>query len=103
MTAPQTLSLDGPEWRVSPLRPNEWQGRRVWEADPPAAAAEGVPASVPGHVQSALLAAGALPHPYQGLNSHLWEWTASRDWIYSRWLAIPEEWTGQRLWLRFEA
>lgn len=97
-----TLSLDGSGWTVYPLLPNVWRAKQVWRADPAEAAAGRVPAGVPGHAQSALLAAGALPHPYQGENSRLWEWTSERDWVYAREFELPAEWAGSRLWLRFE-
>ncbi len=95
------LPLDGNDWHDYPLPANEWRWRQVWKQDP-SAAARRVPATVPGHVQSALLAAGELPHPYQGENSRLWEWTAARDWVYTRTVVPPAEWEGACLWLRFE-
>jgi beta-mannosidase len=102
MNGNQVLPLDGDDWQIYPLLPEEWRWRGVWRDDPPAAAWRRIPARVPGHAQSALLAAGLLPHPYQGLNSYLWEWTSARDWIYQRTFAPPVEWSGRRLWLHFE-
>src|SRR4051794_31899544 len=102
MPGKRTVSLDGPDWQVYPLLPNEWRWRKVWLSDPPEAASRRLPAAVPGHAQSALLAAGALPHPYQALNSRLWEWTSKRDWVYTRTFEIPSDWSDQQIRIRFE-
>src|SRR5438477_9384030 len=102
MPGKRTVSLDGPGWQIYPLLPNEWRWRQVWLAEPPEAASQRLPTDVPAHAQSALLAAGTLPHPYQGLNSRLWEWTSQRDWVYSRSFELPKEWAGQRIRIRFE-
>lgn len=102
MPDPPILSLDGPGWQLYPLLPERWRWQQVWKGEPPGAAARTVAATVPGHVQSALLAAEDLPHPYQGLNSLAWEWTAARDWVYTREFTVPAEWQHSRVWLRFE-
>jgi beta-mannosidase len=107
-STPNVLSLDGPDWQLYPLLPERWRWQQIWKGDPPGAAARRVSARVPGHVASALLAAGGMPHPFQGENSRLWEWTAERDWIYTRTFVVPEPWlgaegaVGPRVWLRFE-
>src|SRR5687767_2310815 len=80
MVFPQQYSLDGDDWQLYYLLPNEWRWRKVWQAEPPEAAARRIRAMVPGVVQQDLLDAGVLPHPYEGLNSRLWEWTSQRDW-----------------------
>lgn len=103
MSTPETLSLNGDGWSHYPLLPNEWRVRRVWEADPPEAAALRCAASVPGQVQHDLLVAGALPDPRVGTNSRLWEWTAARDWVYSREFTVPDSLRESVLRLRFEA
>ncbi|MBI3911951.1 MAG: glycoside hydrolase family 2 protein [Armatimonadetes bacterium] len=102
MNTPQTFSLSGTDWQVYHLLPNEWLWRRVWERDPPEAASRRLPATVPGHVQQDLLAAGVLPHPWVGLNSHLWEWTSARDWVYTREFTPPAAMAGMQVRLRFE-
>ena len=81
MPVPQVFSLDGDAWTVYWLMPAEWRWRRVWEREPPEAGARRMRAVVPGTVQEDLLDRGALPHPYRGENSRLWEWTWARDWI----------------------
>jgi beta-mannosidase len=96
------LSLDGDDWTLYWLLPNEWFWRRVWETAPPEAAARRLPASVPGHVQEALLRAEALPHPYVREHSRQWEWTSARDWVYEKPFSVPEELAGDRYLLRFE-
>ena len=45
-----------------------------------------------GRVQHDLLDAGLLPHPYEGLNSRLWEWTWERDWVYTKEFTPPPDW-----------
>jgi beta-mannosidase len=40
--------------------------------------------AVPGDVHSALIAAGTIPHPYQGRNEYSVRWVAEEDWIASR-------------------
>lgn len=102
MAIPQVMSLDGEAWTVYWLMPAEWRWRRVWEREPPEAAARRMRAVVPGTVQQDLLDAGALPHPYQGENSRLWEWTWQRDWVYEREFVPPAEWAGSAVRLRFE-
>jgi beta-mannosidase len=39
---------------------------------------------VPGDVHSALIAAGVIPHPYQGRNEYDVRWVAEDDWTASR-------------------
>ncbi|MEO0912746.1 MAG: glycoside hydrolase family 2 protein [Pseudomonadota bacterium] len=39
---------------------------------------------LPGDVHSALIAAGHLPEPYEGLNEEACRWVAERDWVLSR-------------------
>jgi beta-mannosidase len=99
---PQTLSLNGDDWTVYPLMPNEWLWRRVWEREPVEARVGRVRAVVPGVVQHDLLDAGALPHPHERENSRLWEWTWARDWIYEKEFTPPAELAGQVVRLRFE-
>ncbi len=102
MAFPQHYSLDGDDWQVYFMLPNEWRWRRVWERDPPEAPARRVRAVVPGHVQSDLLDAGLLPPPYEGLNSRLWEWTSARDWIYTKEFTPAKELSGGVIRLRFQ-
>src|SRR5262249_52490479 len=90
------------DWQLYYLMPEEWRWRRVWEREPPEAAARRVRAVVPGVVQHDLLDAGVLPHPYEGENSRLWEWTSARDWIYEREFVPPADWAAAAVRLRFE-
>jgi beta-mannosidase len=96
------LSLDGSDWSLYHLMPSEWLWRRVWEKRPPEAVSRLIRATVPGDVQSDLLDIGELPHPYQGLNSRLWEWTSARDWIYEREFTLPPEMAGDGRWLELQ-
>src|SRR6266536_1260101 len=102
MPFPQRYPLDADDWQVYYLLPNEWRWRKVWETEPPEAASRRVRAVVPGHVQSDLLDAGLLPHPYEGLNSRLWEWTSPRDWVYTKEFTPPVDLGGGAIRLRFE-
>src|SRR5437588_7786269 len=102
MAFPQRVVLDGDDWQLYHLLPNEWRWRKVWEQEPPEAPARRIKAVVPGHVQQDLLDAGLLPHPYEGLNSRLWEWTSERDWIYTKEFTPPLELAGGTIRLRFE-
>src|SRR6266567_7092511 len=102
MSNPTSVSLDGDDWQVYHLLPNEWRWRKVWEKDPPEAPSRRVRAVVPGVVQQDLLDAKLLPHPYEGLNSRLWEWTSERDWVYTRELTPPAELAGGIIRLRVE-
>lgn len=102
MPVPEVFSLDGNDWRLYYLMPTEWRWRRVWEAEPPEAAPRRIQAVVPGVVQHDLLDAGVLPHPYEGENSRLWEWTWARDWVYEREFVPPAEWEAATVRLRFE-
>jgi beta-mannosidase len=105
LSTPEIVSLDGPDWTVYWLLPNEWLWRKVWEQEPPEAPSRRIPAVVPGHAQTALLRGGLLPSPYYGLDSRLWEWTSERDWVYERTFSLPtdgQQLPGQRCRLRFE-
>lgn len=102
MNRPQVLSLDGDDWTVYWLLPHEWEWRRVWEKDPPEAASRRISASVPGHVQEALLRTGELPDWRVGTNSRFWEWVSERDWIYRKEFLAPAELAGMDLHLHFE-
>ena len=55
----------------------EWQLVR-------AATREAVPARVPGDTHSALLAAGKIPDPYNGMNELDVQWVGREDWIFQR-------------------
>jgi beta-mannosidase len=102
MPYPQRIFLDGDDWQLYYLLPNEWRCRKVWEREPPEAPARRVRAVVPGVVQQDLLDAGWLPPPYEGLNSRLWEWTSERDWVYTKEFIPPSELAGGVIRLRFE-
>jgi beta-mannosidase len=102
MPFPQRFSLDGDDWQLYYLLPNEWRWRKVWEIEPPEAPARRLRAVVPGVVQQDLLDAGLLPPPYEGLNSRLWEWTSERDWVYTKEFTPPTDLGGGVVRLRFE-
>jgi len=105
---PQTISLNGNDWQIFPLLPNEWIWRRVWEREwdlrtwQPAVVGDWLPAVVPGCVQSDLWDAGLLPDPYCDLNSRAWEWTWDRDWLYAKEFVAPPALAGHVVRLHFE-
>ncbi len=102
------ISLNGADWRILSLPPNEWVWRQIGSAAVdldhirPAVGAW-TPALVPGDVQSDLLDAGLLPDPTIDLNSRACEWTSHRDWVYHRDFVAPAEAAGRVVHLRFEA
>lgn len=104
MTRPQTLSLDGEDWTVYWLPPREWEGRRVWEQEPPEAAEHRIPARVPGHALDALLPSGSEAREafYRGLHTREWGWVSERDWVFEKRFQLPEELRGYFFQLRFE-
>ena len=102
MSIPHIHSLDGADWTVYWLMPDEWRWRRVWETEPPEAPSRRIPAAVPGHAQEALLRAGKLPHPYVEENSRSWEWTSERDWIFEKQFTVLREFEEAHVRLQFD-
>ncbi|MDE1170091.1 MAG: hypothetical protein PW734_02605 [Verrucomicrobium sp.] len=70
----KTLSLDG-RWNLR-SRSGAWSA----------------PARVPGDTHSALLAAGKIPDPFQGLNELAVQPLHQEDWIYERTFTLPPSW-----------
>ncbi|MDG0790848.1 hypothetical protein OMP38_08210 [Cohnella ginsengisoli] len=105
-TAPEAafeLLLSGTDWRLTGWYPNQWQPRLSMELGVsilPAVAE--LPASVPGAVQTDLLAAGRMADPFVGLDSLHGEWVTQREWIYSKTVHIPHGWARERCELVFE-
>jgi beta-mannosidase len=62
-----------------------WQLKRrepARDLDADFAAADGwIPASAPGSVYLDLLAAGAIPDPFVGLNENEVQWVGEADWL----------------------
>jgi len=52
---------------------------------------EAVPARVPGDTYSALLAAGKIPDPYEGVNELAVQWVGREDWAYERSFQVDED------------
>jgi beta-mannosidase len=102
------ISLNGKDWRLLGLMPDEAEWRKVWERTPdlstwdPPVDGEWILAEVPGDVQSALLEARLIPNPYRELNSYLCEWSWNRDWIYLKEFVVPEYLKGMRAILHFD-
>ncbi|MBB6670671.1 glycoside hydrolase family 2 protein [Cohnella nanjingensis] len=97
------LRLSGTKWTLTGWYPNQWRPELSMELGvriPPAV--QPIPATVPGSVQTDLLAAGLLPDPFVGLNSQHCEWTAGREWCYETAFELPEDWSYERSELVFE-
>ncbi|MFC3801849.1 glycoside hydrolase family 2 TIM barrel-domain containing protein [Cohnella sp. GCM10012308] len=97
------LCLNGADWRLTGWYPNQWQPRLSMELGVsilPAVAE--LSASVPGSVQTDLLAAGRMANPFVGLDSLHGEWVTQREWIYSKTVQIPDGWERDRCELVFE-
>lgn len=96
------FSLDGPDWRLLPLMPSEWEWRKVWENPTALTPALWMPAQVPGTVQEDAVDAGLIPDPNEGFSSRACEWTSERDWVYVREFPSPALPPGARARLCFE-
>jgi beta-mannosidase len=83
-----------------------WQLKRRDPArDLPAdfAAADGwIPASAPGSVYLDLLAAGAIPDPFVGLNENDVQWVGEVDWLYRCAFDLPPDAVASALALCFD-
>jgi len=101
------IRLDGNDWLLVPLMPHESDWRQVWKEDwdPQKSwptAGSWIPAVVPGDVISDALDAQLIPHPYHDLQSRACEWLSEREWVYRKRFAVPPEWQGKTLRLRFD-
>jgi len=65
----------------------EWRLDGLDELDAPLSC----PAAVPGDVHGALLAAGRMPDPFWGRNEMRVQWVAKRDWTFSRFFDVPDD------------
>ncbi|GCE22955.1 beta-mannosidase [Dictyobacter kobayashii] len=62
-----------------------------------------MPATVPGTVQQALLAAGRIPDPFDGLHEKEVQWVGERDWLYRCTFVLPDDYqAAEQLALQFE-
>jgi beta-mannosidase len=53
------------------------------------ATGKAIDAVVPGDTHSALIAAGMMPDPYQGMNERDVQWVGREDWAWTRELTVP--------------
>ncbi len=69
-----------------------WQARQLHDGETPAAAladAHGwLPAAVPGAIHLALIDAGRLPDPFEGMSEAAAQWVGEADWIYQTTFAL---------------
>lgn len=100
MPAITTLTLSGQPWRVRPYHANEGTFSQAWNAEPVPSLE--YPAQVPGDVATDVLRAEDGPHPYVDLNSRLYEWTSTRDWLYRLEFECPAL-DGRQARLEFDA
>lgn len=86
----QHWDLSRAEWTLRGWRQNDWR----WETsfariESKTPELSGIPARVPGSVRGALVAAGIVPSPYDGLRSRESEWIENRHWTYTT--DVPED------------
>ncbi|HSV74839.1 MAG TPA: glycoside hydrolase family 2 TIM barrel-domain containing protein [Chthonomonadales bacterium] len=99
----RTHDLSELRWTLSGWTPDLWRMMQTMELGQlPDADVPGLPASVPGSVQKALLDAGLLPDWRVGDNARSCEWVENRHWVYET--HLPDEWleAGLRHRLRCE-
>jgi len=78
-------------WTLAGWTPFMWCRQRSIEAGASLdAEVPGIPATVPGSVQSALRAEGILPDWNVGLDARLYEWVENRHWIFTA--RLPDDW-----------
>lgn len=100
----QRVPLDVAQWQLRGWRQNDWELARTPERAKVRVPDVGpLPASVPGSVRGALLAAGVVPDPTMGTQSRTSEWIEHRHWGFST--TLPDEVAdlaaspGRRVWL----
>lgn len=67
-----------------------------------AGAGDWLPASAPGSVHQALLAAGRIPDPFVGLNELDVQWVGDQDWLYRCHFALPPDFGAAHVTLCFD-
>ncbi len=86
-----THDLGELEWVLAGWTPYVWRQQRSIESGVSLnAEITGIPALVPGSVQSALRAAGELPDWNVGVDARCCEWVENRHWIYTT--QLPDGW-----------
>ena len=73
---PMTLVIDG--WELCDVAEGTGDARSLSTGE----AQEWLPAVVPGGVHPTLVAAGRLPHPFEGDNLSQHRWIEDREWWY---------------------
>lgn len=89
----RVISLAGPDWTLTGYWQNQWKQRGT--GTPLRPTVPSVRAVVPGAVHADLLRAGIIPDWQNGLNARLSEWVNNREWILSREVTVPKDFTGQ--------
>lgn len=89
------------DWHIVGRDPSVGFTERLY-ADDTAIPDDAVAAAVPTTVRNALLRAGRIDDPYEGLNSLETKWVEDKEWWFLRDFAAPGLQDGERLFLRFE-
>lgn len=97
------LLLNGSDWVLTGLNPNQWRldtsmelNTRMFPAIPP------LSATVPGAIQLDLFQEGVLPDYRLGQQSMAYEWVNNRDWILQKCFIVPKDLAGDQFELVFE-
>ena len=90
------------EWTLAGWTPYVWRQQRAIESGATHnAEVGGIPAQVPGSVQSALREAGVLPDWNVGLDARAYEWVENRHWIFTA--RLPNRWLDPGCTVRLRA
>ncbi len=86
------LDLNG-TWRLHGFEPGE--GERLAAHSVDFADGDWLPVQVPGDVHRALVAAGELPEPFDGMNVEKCQWVEEKEWWYRLAFECPPEPDGE--------
>ena len=98
--APRELVLSGDDWQIVSFDPGQGIEHRAFADGYPTA--EAIAATVPGDVHWDLERSGRIPPIYYGLNGQKIGWVAGKEWWYRKTFAVPPNWQGETVHLRFD-
>jgi beta-mannosidase len=96
----EALCLSGADWRIHDDADGKGDQRGMPLADP--AAADWIPATVPGNIQADLEAAHQLKPLWYGAGDPRMDDVPKKDWWYRKDFDVPASFAGQRLTLVFD-